>query len=731
MASKGAEAVKVVVRCRPLSKNETDAGHKRSVEMDTTMGLIKVINPEAPNDEPKSFTFDSVFDWNSTQTKVYQSTAYPIVESVLSGYNGTVFAYGQTGTGKTFTMEGIRTNKDLRGIIPNSFEHIFDKINLSSGGDVQYLVSVSYLEIYNEVIRDLLSNDPKAKLDLKEHPDKGVYVKDLSTIVVNGVEEMDNVMNMGNANRTVGFTNMNATSSRSHSIFSITVESSSPGPDGKPHIRAGKLHLVDLAGSERQEKTGATGIRLKEATKINLSLSALGNVISALVDGKSQHIPYRDSKLTRLLQDSLGGNSKTVMVANLGPAEYNYDETLSTLRYANRAKNIKNKPKINEDPKDAMIREFQEEIERLKAQLAAQKPGAPGVPAGPRGSGGVTRVNDTEAIERVRKAREAEMRAFLEKKDLVASERKKIEEELRASEQRAKQAESEQNDLDKKLKELQSKLMGGGHERIIDETKKQEAILRKTAAELEKKALDEKMLKRQLADAQENIALKEEKYSSLQQEAEVKTKKLKKLVAKLNEAKAEVRDVQSEWQREKEDMLDSVRDLTNQLKLKLMIINNFIPKDEALRLEQRAVWDEEAQIWRTKPLTYNDPQLKVQRPASAIAGSKRPISEYARLAKSVGDNPRFKTDNIITLSLDMPERTTRDYIVPAVGPRVQAALSAALAEEDDVTMGSSPSWGGDKKMRSSNSDGGKEDSRSSSEGDFPKARGLLSRAGRR
>merc|ERR1719479_364283 len=177
-------------------------------------------------------------------------------------------------------------------------------------------------------------------------------------------------MSVGNLNRSVGATNMNEYSSRSHAIFIITVECSRPDPkSGEPHIRVGKLNLVDLAGSERQAKTGATGDRLKEASKINLSLSALGNVISALVDGKSNHVPYRDSKLTRLLQDSLGGNARTVMVANIGPANYNYEETITTLRYANRAKNIKNKPRVNEDPKDAMLREFQEEIARLKAEI--------------------------------------------------------------------------------------------------------------------------------------------------------------------------------------------------------------------------------------------------------------------------------------------------------------------------------------------------------------------------
>merc|ERR1719181_2664546 len=177
---------------------------------------------------------------------------------------------------------------------------------------------------------------------------------------------MHQVMAAGQRNRSVGSTMMNAESSRSHSIFTITIETA----EGE-RVRAGKLNMVDLAGSERQSKTGATGETLKEATKINLSLSALGNVISALVDGKSAHIPYRDSKLTRLLQDSLGGNTKTVMVANVGPADYNFEETLSTLRYAYRAKSIKNKPRINEDPKDAMIREFQDEIMRLKAELAA------------------------------------------------------------------------------------------------------------------------------------------------------------------------------------------------------------------------------------------------------------------------------------------------------------------------------------------------------------------------
>merc|ERR1712194_160895 len=223
-------------------------------------------------------------------------------------------------------------------------------------------------EIYNEEIRDLLAKDPKQRCDLKEHPNSGVYVKDLNAFVVKSVEEISQVLSAGLKNRSTGATLMNLESSRSHSIFTVTVETADVGPEDG-HIRVGKLNMVDLAGSERQSKTGATCDRLKEATKINLSLSALGNVISSLVDGHSSHIPYRDSKLTRLLQDSLGGNTRTTMVANCGPADYNFEETLSTLRYAYRAKSIKNKPKINEDPKDAMIREFQDEIKKLKEML--------------------------------------------------------------------------------------------------------------------------------------------------------------------------------------------------------------------------------------------------------------------------------------------------------------------------------------------------------------------------
>ena len=371
-----AEAVKVIVRCRPLNDREKNLNCSVVVSMDRTTGQVILLKPGSVAGDAKAtktFSFDGVYFMEGTTDAIYTEMAFPLVDSVVEGYNGTVFAYGQTGCGKSFSMMGIPEPASQLGIIPRVFQHVFDRA--ASTTSAKFLIHASYLEIYNEEVRDLLGKDVKQKLDLKEHPSKGVYVQGLSKHRVSSIANLEKVLELGSKNRSVGATLMNVDSSRSHSIFTIEVESSQPNAMGKEGIRLGRLNLVDLAGSERQSKTGSTGERLKEATKINLSLSALGNVISALVDGKSKHVPYRDSKLTRLLQSSLGGNTKTLMVSCISPADNNYDETLSTLRYANRAKNIKNKPRINEDPKDALLREYQEEIKRLKEMLGLE-PGA-------------------------------------------------------------------------------------------------------------------------------------------------------------------------------------------------------------------------------------------------------------------------------------------------------------------------------------------------------------------
>lgn len=436
MASDG-ETVKVIVRCRPMNSREKDLKCNTVIGMEGKRGQCSIRNPDDKKAPPKMFTFDGAYFVDSTTENIYNEIAYPLVEGVTEGYNGTIFAYGQTGCGKSFTMQGITDPASQRGVIPRAFDHIFETVSVAES--TKFLLHASYCEIYNEEIRDLLGKDAKQKLDLKEHPEKGVYVNGLTMHPVHNVHDCEKIMQKGWSNRAVGATLMNADSSRSHSIFTINIEMVTEDEAGEEHIRAGKLNLVDLAGSERQAKTGATGDRLKEATKINLSLSALGNVISALVDGKSKHIPYRDSKLTRLLQDSLGGNTKTLMVACLSPADNNYDETLSTLRYANRAKNIQNKPKINEDPKDALLRQYQEEIEKLKAMLMGQIP----LPEGGLGnidaskmqkpkkdSESSTREELEEEKQRLREEYDAKLEGMKEEFEREKSDKKKIQQDM-------------------------------------------------------------------------------------------------------------------------------------------------------------------------------------------------------------------------------------------------------------------------------------------------------------
>jgi hypothetical protein len=373
MKSSKTETVKVVVRVRPLNEKEIARGCQSIVEVERQLGQLSINS--ISTQVPKTFAFDSVYGQDSRQRVIYDETAFPLVESVLEGYNGTIFAYGQTGCGKTFTMTGVPNDEEKRGIIPNSFCHIFSAIE-EVGAAKTFLVRCSYIEIYNEELRDLLGIREKKKLELKENKDQGIYIKNLSQHIVKNIGEIDALMTQGSSHRITKETNMNERSSRSHALFVIYIEQSEMS-EGRQIIKAGKLNLVDLAGSERQKKTDAVGERLKEAIEINLSLSALGNVISALVDGNVKHVPYRDSKLTRLLQDSLGGNTKTVMIAVTSPADYNYEESLSTLRYASRAKFIQNKPTVNEDPKDALLRSYVEEISRLKRLLEERSSGEP------------------------------------------------------------------------------------------------------------------------------------------------------------------------------------------------------------------------------------------------------------------------------------------------------------------------------------------------------------------
>uniref|UniRef100_U3C733 Kinesin-like protein n=2 Tax=Callithrix jacchus TaxID=9483 RepID=U3C733_CALJA len=623
--------VKVVVRCRPLNEREKSMCYKQAVSVDEMRGTITVHKTDSSNEPPKTFTFDTVFGPESKQLDVYNLTARPIIDSVLEGYNGTIFAYGQTGTGKTFTMEGVRAVPELRGIIPNSFAHIFGHI-AKAEGDTRFLVRVSYLEIYNEEVRDLLGKDQTQRLEVKERPDVGVYIKDLSAYVVNNADDMDRIMTLGHKNRSVGATNMNEHSSRSHAIFTITIECSEKGIDGNMHVRMGKLHLVDLAGSERQAKTGATGQRLKEATKINLSLSTLGNVISALVDGKSTHVPYRNSKLTRLLQDSLGGNSKTMMCANIGPADYNYDETISTLRYANRAKNIKNKARINEDPKDALLRQFQKEIEELKKKLEEgeeisgsdisgseeddDEEGEVGEDGEKRkkrkDQAGKKKVSPDKMIEMQAKIDE-ERKALETKLDMEEEERNKARAELEKREKDLLKAQQEHQSLLEKLSALEKKVIVGGVD-LLAKAEEQEKLLEESNMELEERRKRAEQLRRELEEKEQERLDIEEKYTSLQEEAQGKTKKLKKVWTMLMAAKSEMADLQQEHQREIEGLLENIRQLSRELRLQMLIIDNFIPRDYQEMIENYVHWNEDIGEWQLKCVAYTGNNMRKQTP---------------------------------------------------------------------------------------------------------------------
>ncbi|VDP86357.1 unnamed protein product [Echinostoma caproni] len=335
-----------------------------------------------------------------------------------------------------------------------------------------------------------------------------------------------------------GATNMNEHSSRSHAIYTITLECSENMDREKPLLRQGKLHLVDLAGSERQTKTGASGKRLQEANKINLSLTTLGNVISALVDGKSTHVPYRNSKLTRLLQDSLGGNSKTVMIANIAPSDYNYEESLSTLRYANRAKNIKNNAKINEDPKDAMLRQFQKELEQLRKQLEEDGEPSGTLANGDEDSGGedsdtndategVNRENRSKRFKRgpyklskqkmteIQRMIESDRKKLEEQKDMALEERNKIQAHLEIKEAELRKAKEVQINLMKRMEALQSRIIVGG-ENLLEKAELQERLLERSALELEKQHKRAEQLHQKLKEKEEERINIEEKYNSLQ-----------------------------------------------------------------------------------------------------------------------------------------------------------------------------------------------------------------------
>ncbi|MCP9266192.1 Osmotic avoidance abnormal protein 3 [Dirofilaria immitis] len=579
-----AESVRVICRCRPLNNRELNLNSRICVQMDQSCGQVIL---QGETGCSKQFTFDGVYYMDATAEQIYNEIVYPLVESVIQGYNGTVFAYGQTGSGKTYSMQGDD--------------------------------NVPFQKIYNEEVHDLLSTNHTKKLEIKEHSERGIYVAGLSMHVCHDYKACQRLMKEGSENRHVGATLMNKDSSRSHSIFTVYVEVAL----NNGSIRIGKLNLVDLAGSERQAKTGTTGDRFKEATKINLSLSALGNVISAFVDGKSKHIPYRDSKLTRLLKDSLGGNMKTIMLACISPSNDNYDETLSTLRYANRAKNIKNKPKINEDPKDALLREYQEEIQRLKAMIQ-----------------GVVdddvHTNSSELNEE-REQLKAEFNAAINELRLqYQNEQKskaKLQEEYAAlKEQYDKAAEALEQDrnLDvgeakKRLQILEKQFVGG--EQANNEALKEQRQIKMKEAEKKMKRLAV-ALNVHSDDPLLHV------YSSTQEKLEAITEEYNKAKMKIQSLENDIEDLHGEFELDRLDYLETIRKQDQQVKLLQQILDKIHPMlkkdltvggladshnplrldtpDESSKLKQRLAKSAEENIASNyfKPFSRDDSRLE-------------------------------------------------------------------------------------------------------------------------
>jgi len=588
--SEKCECVKVAIRVRPMNKHEKEQNSTLCVEVDPSNSTVSVTSSKSI----KTFPFDYVYGMDSTQREVYDQVAFPIVDSIFQGYNGTVFAYGQTGCGKTFTMMGIVDDPNLKGIIPNAFSHIFGYIK-TEGESKKFLVRCSFVEIYNEEVRDLLGDNSK-KLDIRENPKKGTFVKDLTYATIKDTDDTEKCLNKGNKNRHVGHTSMNDQSSRSHSLFTVYLEIEEKGEDGNGRIKSGKLNLVDLAGSERVGKTNATGQTFDEGKKINLSLTALGNVIDALSSNR-KHIPYKDSKLTRLLADSLGGNTKTVMFANVSPASYNYDETLGTLRYASRAKLIKNAPKVNEDPKDALLRKYEEEIKALKEQLAN----------GGNIDGGIDEYSDEEEEEEEdeggneNKGKPKKKKKLVKKKSEYGDDFVQIVDDPEKAELMAKISALEKNMIDnKKLEDAEVKRSKTLDKEELEKKKKEQEEENKKFKEYREKQMKEnEEMEKKMRRIQEEKAKEEELLKN----------DVNKLQERIKELNSEIEDLKVENTKDREDYLENVKEISKENDLYKKIIDIIFNQNQFHKICDMSRYIEEDDKWKIHPFQIKENKL--------------------------------------------------------------------------------------------------------------------------
>jgi kinesin family protein 3/17 len=647
------------------------------------------------------------------------------VEFVLAGYNGTVFAYGQTGTGKTHTMEGEIHDADLKGVTPRAFEHVFAHIAgmQSASPGAQCLVTCQFVEIYMEDVMDLLAEttgkaSDRQKLQLKETAEGSIFVAGASKHTVRSAAELMTWLEKGKKNKQVGATKMNAGSSRSHCIFTVTVETCEVREDGHEHIRVGKLNLVDLAGSERQGKTGASGQRLKEATRINLSLTCLGQVISALTSRTPAPLTYRNSKLTRLLQDSLGGNTKTVMIANVGPADYNHDETVETLRFAARAKLIKNKPKINEDPRDAMLRDYQDEITRLRKALeaadsleAGADPEALAALLGGAGGAPEERVVEQvemvgvqrEELDKVEEARKQTL-ATLEQRHLqetaaLAALQSEISDKASATKEQLaartllleKQRETKRQ-LHEQLQAAEARLQMD--QRVLAEARRDAELLEQRHMEVEKAEKQAQARRAHLAKQEEDFFASLQKKTKVDEDLHGQKRRLTRLQDKYRALKSETSEVMRSITNEREELLEEIRELSRHVQFQSLLLQHFVPKEQARVVESRAVWDEERDMYVLKKFNFKESNKRERRPRSvygmvvnpvdisqpdprnplpaSITGPSQVLQPFVQMAhrpvtlsemvlRAQGQGGvRYGVTNAMQSSLDVHERTTQD-----------------------------------------------------------------------
>ncbi|KAL9695974.1 hypothetical protein quinque_015259 [Culex quinquefasciatus] len=546
------DSIKVVCRFRPLNDSEERAGSKFVVKFPSGQ------EENCLSIGGKVYLFDKVFKPNATQEKVYNEAAKSIVSDVLAGYNGTIFAYGQTSSGKTHTMEGVIGDPGKQGIIPRIVNDIFNHI-YSMEVNLEFHIKVSYYEIYMDKIRDLLD---VSKVNLSVHEDKNrvPYVKGATERFVSSPEDVFEVIEEGKSNRHIAVTNMNEHSSRSHSVFLINVKQENLENQKK---LSGKLYLVDLAGSEKVSKTGAEGTVLDEAKNINKSLSALGNVISALADGNKTHIPYRDSKLTRILQESLGGNARTTIVICCSPASFNEAETKSTLDFGRRAKTVKNVVCVNEElTAEEWKRRYEREkekngrlkgkVEKLEAELARWRAGET--------------VNEEEQLDLqdVMEASTPNVEVLLEKPvvdlpvpatpsgltmvgSISADERTALEQERERLYQQLDDKDEEINQQSQYVEKLKEQIMD--QEELIANTRRDYENLQAEMTRIQQENESAKEEVKEVLQALEELAVN---YDQKSQEIESKNKEIDSVNDELLQKQASLNSAQSELQQLKD-----------------------------------------------------------------------------------------------------------------------------------------------------------------------------------